>query len=151
MATSCALIVKIGPDLYHGVTVHWDGYLEGVGKTLFQHYNAQDLAEGLVSLGDLSGVAGTKWSGVISASVEPQREAILEKLARHTFHAPDSDLVIAYHRDRGDPAHIVPVRPGPLSLLTRVFNSLPTYIWDGEEWMIEGCSLETALADAYLL
>lgn len=147
MGTRCAIIVKIGPKLYHGVHVQFDGYLSGVGQTLIDHYNADDLARGLVSLGDLSSVAGSKWSGVISESVEPQREHILELLASHSYDNHHEDLVIAYHRDRGDPLEDGPISTGTLLAVSLKLNYAYTYVWDGEKWMFGSQSLADALAE----
>ena len=41
--------------IYH----HWDGYIEGVGKTLFEEYNNYDAALNLMLGGDCSTINGT--------------------------------------------------------------------------------------------
>lgn len=144
MGTRCAIIVKIEDNLYEGVYVHWDGDLEGTGKTLLQHYNADDLARGLVSLGYLSTVAGSKWSGVISKSVEPQREHILELLGKHTWGAPQPDLVIAYARERGEARRS---DKGSLSQVSACLGQGHGYVWDGEKWMIGSSTLADAVEE----
>lgn len=51
---------------------HWDGYPEGVGKTLTENYTTTEMVEALLSLGDISTLG------------------------------EDLDLTVAYHRDRGE-------------------------------------------------
>lgn len=36
------------------IYVHWDGYLQGAGKTLLDNYNSKEKLEKLMKLGDLS-------------------------------------------------------------------------------------------------
>lgn len=55
MATRSNINVKVG-DVYHTIYCHFDGYPEGVGKTLVLNYNSQELAEKLVSFGDMSSI-----------------------------------------------------------------------------------------------
>ena len=52
MATRSVIGVMHG-DKCKAVYCHWDGYLEGVGKTLLEHYNSAK-ANNLVALGDIS-------------------------------------------------------------------------------------------------
>ena len=37
-----------------GIYCHWDGYPEYVGKMLLNHYNNDDIVNGLMNLGNLS-------------------------------------------------------------------------------------------------
>ena len=53
MATRSNISVKVGNE-YRTVYCHFDGYLSGVGKTLLNHYNSQELAEELVKEGNMS-------------------------------------------------------------------------------------------------
>ena len=53
MATRSNINVKVG-NLYHVIYCHNNGYIEHNGKLLFENYNSQELAEKLVSGGDLS-------------------------------------------------------------------------------------------------
>ena len=69
-----------------GIYCHWDGYPEYVGKMLLNHYNNDDIVNGLMNLGDLS---------ILSESLYSDNN-------RHTFNNPQDGVCVAYGRDRGD-------------------------------------------------
>lgn len=50
MSTHCLVAVK-NPKGYEAIWVRWDGYVNGVGKTLLENFNTRELACELVSLG----------------------------------------------------------------------------------------------------
>lgn len=58
MATRSFIAVKTA-DGYQGIYCHWDGYPEGVGKTLCNHYYDPDKVFQLMELGDLSALDDT--------------------------------------------------------------------------------------------
>lgn len=62
---------------------HFDGYLDGVGKTLKKHYTDSNKVKKLISLGDIS-ILGPKIG------------------KKQNFNKPDDDSVLAYGRDRGE-------------------------------------------------
>jgi hypothetical protein len=68
------------------VYCHFDGYLSGVGRTLFTHYNSFELAKKLVEHGDISYVA-----------------ASCDLPEGHTFKTPVEGYTVYYGRDRGEP------------------------------------------------
>ena len=68
-----------------GIYCHWDGYPEYVGKMLLNHYNNDDIVNGLMNLGDLS---------ILSENVNPT--------GPHTFNNPQKGVCVAYGRDRGE-------------------------------------------------
>jgi len=72
MATRSRIAIENQDGSVTSVYCHWDGYVDGVGRTLNQHYTTKDKVEALVALGDLSSLSGT-----------------LEK-------------TVAYHRDRDE-------------------------------------------------
>ena len=67
------------------IYVHYDGYPEHNGKILLNHYNNDDIVNGLMNLGDLS-ILGEK----------------LNPTETHTFAEPQKGVCVAYGRDRGD-------------------------------------------------
>jgi hypothetical protein len=83
MGTRSNIIVQRTDGKWHSVYCHWDGYLSHNGKILFEHYNSQKLAEGLVKLGDISslGPKNTKPKG-------------------HTFETRVDGYTVYYGRDR---------------------------------------------------
>ena len=68
-----------------GIYCHWDGYPEYVGKMLLNHYNNDDIVNGLMNLGDLSSLSEKLYSTDF-----------------HTFDEPEEGVCISYGRDRGD-------------------------------------------------
>ena len=65
MSTHASIIVEF-PDrgIYKSIYVHFDGYLSGVGHTLFKHYNSFEKAKELVELGDCSVLKSTVGASV---------------------------------------------------------------------------------------
>ena len=54
MATRSTIAVMHEDGTISQVYCHYDGYVQGVGKTLVEHYNTSELAEKLVSHGSIS-------------------------------------------------------------------------------------------------
>ena len=66
---------------------HFDGYIEGVGKVLINHYKTRQKVFRLIANGDLSSLG----------------ERINPRAGRtHTFNSRQPDVCCFYHRDRGD-------------------------------------------------
>jgi hypothetical protein len=83
MATR-STIAKLNPDgSLTSVYCHWDGYPDGVGATLRQHYTNPSKIDQLLALGDLS---------------------VLEKEIgdRNDFENPVKNVCLFYGRDRGE-------------------------------------------------
>ena len=53
MATRSSIAIKKN-DKIVSIYCHWDGYPDGVGKTLKQHWNTEEKINQLMELGDLS-------------------------------------------------------------------------------------------------
>lgn len=83
MATR-STIAKVNDDgSITSIYCHWDGYPEGVGKTLKNHYTDVDKIDQLLALGDVSILAPELG--------EP-----------HDFDNPTEGWTLAYGRDRGE-------------------------------------------------
>jgi hypothetical protein len=54
MATSSSIAILNDDNTITGVYCHFDGYLNGVGKTLVEHYNTKEKVEKLISYGSIS-------------------------------------------------------------------------------------------------
>lgn len=87
MATRSFIIAPTGDSLYRGIYCHWDGYPEGVGATLAEHYTDEEKIDRLIKLGSLSS---------LGERVEPSDSAA------HSFSSPEEGTTVAYHRDRGE-------------------------------------------------
>lgn len=54
MATGSWIAVEYPDGTVKAVHCHWDGYLEGVGATLVEHYTDFEKADALINQGDIS-------------------------------------------------------------------------------------------------
>ena len=63
MSTPCFIAMHCTDGMIRGVYCHWDGYLDGVGRTLVQHYPTLRKAGELLLLGDLSALDETPFPG----------------------------------------------------------------------------------------
>lgn len=57
MATRSTISIKNSDGSISTIYSHWDGYLEGVGATLKQNYNNENLARKILEQGDVSSLA----------------------------------------------------------------------------------------------
>jgi len=72
MATRSRIAIENQDGTVTSIYCHWDGYTNGVGKTLEKWYTTQEKVEALIELGDISSLDMTPTS------------------------------TVAYHRDRGE-------------------------------------------------
>jgi hypothetical protein len=64
MATRCRIAIENESGIVKSIYCHFDGYIDGVGKVLFEHYDKEKL-EKLIELGDIS-VLGTSTENTIA-------------------------------------------------------------------------------------
>lgn len=114
MGTSANINVKVG-DKYHCTRVNYDGYPSGVGKTLQEYYNSQELAEKLVSFGELSSL-----------------DKSCEQPLGHSYDTPVRGYSIYYGRDRGETGTEFAVTDEPVD------SEYYSYTWNGTEWVMSG-------------
>jgi len=81
MSTNSSIAVAHG-NIIKAVYCHWDGYLEGVGKTLLAHYPSAK-ANQLVALGNISSLGSSLGE-------------------KHDFDNPPQDTCNFYGRDRDE-------------------------------------------------
>ncbi len=85
MATRSRIAIEKEDGKVESIYAHWDGYPEGNGAKLFEHYKDREKVQSLIDLGDIS-------------SLHP----IVEAPEGHSFNSPAKDVVVAYGRDRGE-------------------------------------------------
>ena len=85
MATRCRIGLMLEDGTVKHSYCHYDGYPEGVGETLVQHYNTEDKVKELVSFGDMS---------YLASEIHPEGE--------HNFEKPEQGVTVFYNRDRGE-------------------------------------------------
>jgi hypothetical protein len=86
MSTSSRIGILQLDGTIKSIYCHWDGYLDGVGKMLYEHYQDYDKIQSLIRLGNVSG---------IRENIAPINGT------KHSFEHPQEGVVIAYMRDRG--------------------------------------------------
>jgi hypothetical protein len=116
------------------ITVHWDGYLQGVGQTLLTHYNSPK-ANHLVSLGNVSSLAKDLEPAVGQA---------------HSFENPAAGVTVFYGRDRGEDDQDYEVYNSTAELLADSAEFM--YIMNNEVWYVSQNgrpfeNLEVAIAE----
>lgn len=87
MGTRSSISLQKNENEIISIYCHWDGYPEWNGALLLKHYNSPEKIEELLELGDLS---------ALRPKVAPADGS------EHCFEKPDSDVCIAYCRDRGE-------------------------------------------------
>jgi hypothetical protein len=129
MSTRSAIIEKLPNGRYRGIYCHFDGYPEGVGAVLAEHYTDPAKVSRLIELGAIS---------ACYERVEPTGKR------EHTFDNPEEGTTIAYHRDRGEEKH--GPRDGSLKdVVASIGHNGYVYVFDGA-WLLNGESLAEQLA-----
>jgi len=88
MATRSNIAVVNEDKSITSIYCHWDGYPEYVGKILLNHYTNLSVINKLISLGNLS---------QLCENIDPT-----PTIDYHTFDNPQSNVCVAYGRDRGE-------------------------------------------------
>jgi hypothetical protein len=85
MATRCRIGLMLEDGTIKHSYCHWDGYPEGVGETLVQHYSDLEKINELLTHGDMS---------FLAPNINPEGE--------HNFDNPEKGVTVFYSRDRGE-------------------------------------------------
>lgn len=117
--SSIAMLEKDGT--VRMTTIHWDGYITGVGYTLVHDYSDFDKTERLINLGAISSLGKhveaselTKRFGFDGRFTHEYEK--LSKKEQKRLDKDDRSYTVAYHRDRGE------------ELVLRKFKSIPAYL-----------------------
>lgn len=86
MGTRSYIAKQIGNDQYLTIFCHFNGYPEGNGAMLVQHYNTQERIDALLALGDLY---------YLREKIDPAPGT------PHDHNNAQPGVTIAYHRDEG--------------------------------------------------
>lgn len=111
--------------IVESIYCHFDGYPEGVGQTLLDHWTSEEKINELMALGDLSALGsvigedqGTDWfdkrHDVLHGSLEEPKDAKDD---------PRSNWCLAYGRDRGEK---------DVSSVTHALDAWPDYGQEAE-------------------
>jgi hypothetical protein len=116
MSTNSLIGKRIGNEVKY-IYCHWDGHYSTNGKILLKYYMDEAKVDQLIALGDISALA---------EKVAPDGE--------HSFSKPENDVVIAYHRDRGDELNI---SIDPISIFKRINDVSYIYLFDNGKWYVQ--------------
>jgi len=95
MATRSTIALEYADGTIHQIYCHWDGYFEGVGKTLLKHYTDPFKVRELIDLGDISSL------GEVIGEQHPfSHHSIGMSLDEHE--EKYGNMTTAYGRDRGE-------------------------------------------------
>ncbi|MDD3586777.1 MAG: hypothetical protein PHQ75_06300 [Thermoguttaceae bacterium] len=84
MSTHSFICMEVG-DSIQAIYSHFDGYIDGVGATLKEHYQAREKIEKLISLGDISSLCDTPEDCHVYEDSEVRRfDSIMELLEAAT-------------------------------------------------------------------
>lgn len=119
MATRASITVRLNNKIRLSVYSHWDGYPDGVGATLKEHYNSKAKALELVSYGDISS---------LRERVEPNENE------KHSFEKPIKDVAVFYGRDRGEKNVECKVLKNVDTVNLQEYN----YLFENNEWTVNG-------------
>ncbi len=115
MSTNSHIAVKQQDGSVLRVYCHWDGYLEWNGKILALYYNSPELAQLLVTFGDISS---------LDKHISPSGNT-------HTFNNREPGVTVFYGRDRGEQVRHA-VKFNTFEEFKRSINGEPyTYYFDG--------------------
>jgi len=128
MGTRSMIAFNNGDEIY-AIRCHWDGYLEGVGQTLFDHYTDIEKVEELIDLGDLS-VLGKEIGDKHPFSYRDVQ------MTSERYNELYGDMCIAYGRDRGETGTDAKTFFS-MQQLKNAYNATDCeylYIFDGNGW-----------------
>jgi hypothetical protein len=129
MATRSRIGIELtdafGNKQVKSIYCHWDGYPEGVGKTLIEHYQDRQKVSDLMYLGAIS-------------FLEPS----IEKPEGHTFDTPVKGHTVAYHRDRGEEKIPARVDMGVADFFRKDFEQYGYILTEEGEWLVAGVEKE---------
>ena len=112
---------SFGNKIVKSIYCHWDGYPEGVGQKLQDHFLDREKVAALIELGAIS---------FLEKEVAPT--------GPHSFESPQPGVVVAYHRDRGEDF----IEPRVDASVAEFFNSdieQYGYLFTEEgEWLVKG-------------
>lgn len=97
---------------------HFDGYPEGVGKTLSENYTTTEKITALMALGDLSVLADST-----------------DKPEGHTFENKIKGFCVAYGRDRGEKGTEAKETSDLAESVKLDYGQEYHYFWNGTSWL----------------
>ena len=107
MATRSTISIKENGKI-RSIYCHWDGYPSNNGKILLKHYTTSEKINELINLGQVS---------TLKENVNPDPKG------SHSFDNQQENVVVAYHRDRGEPL-VIEEYTNPKEIIGEEFDYL---------------------------
>lgn len=122
MSTNCRIAMEQKDGSYKSIYCHHDGYLFGVGKTLYENYRDPVKVELMLNLGDLSS---------LKEYIYPDTNRL------HNFDNPQCDVCVSYHRDRGESLYynVFPSKDELLDYSCKGDDKY-LYLFENEKWFV---------------
>jgi hypothetical protein len=122
MGTNSKIFYEKSPNVFHGISCHFDGYFSGVGSILYKHYQDLSKIEKLIKLGEISSL---------------DKECDVAPRYQYTgYYNRDEQrhfgYTFAYHRDRGDELMPPMIENSLESLITNSYGYV--YVWRENKW-----------------
>jgi hypothetical protein len=114
MATRSYIGKQQSDGTIRSVYCHWDGYPDGVGKTLVKFYTDEQNVDALIDMGDISSLAP-------------------EIGLRNSFDHRDDNFCVFYTRDRGEELQ-VDVHENFKEYLKSAYSVDYTYLFVDQKW-----------------
>ena len=120
--------------LIHSVYIHWDNYLSHTGRILRDHYKDMKKVKRLIALGNLSSLEAN-----VSLRTVPKpwvnrywrpENGRDQHVQKHTYDTPVKDVVVAYHRDRGEDWETCKPRVDSIMMDLQDYN----YLFEKGQW-----------------
>jgi len=108
MATRSTISIEENGKI-RSIYCHWDGYPSNNGAILLQHYTTADKVNELIDLGSLSSLRENvkpSKKGTITKLIVGKDYETKDAIEPHSFDNPHDNVVIAYHRERGEKLYI---------------------------------------------
>ena len=115
MATRSTIGIKRDDGTINFIYCHWDGYLEGVGKTLKDNYTDEQKIHQLISLGSISSLG----------------DEVFPK-SNHSFDSPEKNVTVFYGRDRGE-SDVDYTKVNSFDEYKKHFEEF-NYLWEDNVW-----------------
>jgi hypothetical protein len=130
MSTRARIALALANGKYKSIYVHQDGYPQGVGQVLAQHYSTTARVKALLALGDVSRLAPK----LAPPAGQP-----------HSYREPLDGVSVAYRRDRGDKDNgvVTSVNFTALAALSRQCNAEYVYVFSDDRWQFVAMSWVT--------
>ena len=87
MATTSRIGMELPDGSVRSIYCHWDGYPTHTGRILVDHYSDREKLENLLELGNISLL---------------EKEVYPDPRFDHSYDSSQSEVTVAYHRDRGE-------------------------------------------------